>query len=163
MLETTVEYRGYSNNSNTCPRCSGFIFASYEEPGCLLCGSVDYFSPPLRSIARSTSQALVVAELDAKPFRDGQDNLPVGHGRVDRMGDGLPGKKFPHHRAAVISLISLWLGSAHHRQPEPALQSSVSMASMRSPRWRWSIAEFWELTPVPPPSGYHVACLSPGQ
>ena len=52
MLETPVEYRGYRNK---CPRCSGFIFASYEEPGCLLCGYVDYFSPPLQSITRSTS------------------------------------------------------------------------------------------------------------
>lgn len=42
MLQPAVEY------TNKCPRCGGFIFMSYQEPGCLQCGYVNYFSPPQR-------------------------------------------------------------------------------------------------------------------
>ena len=43
MLATTVESR------KVCPRCTGTIVFSYEEPCCLQCGYVDYHSPPRRN------------------------------------------------------------------------------------------------------------------
>ncbi len=43
MQAATIE------SSKTCPRCSGFIVASYEEPCCLQCGYVDYNSPAPRN------------------------------------------------------------------------------------------------------------------
>lgn len=49
VLEAPVRSR------NKCPRCSGFIHWGYEEPGCLQCGYVDYFSPPQRTTSKSTS------------------------------------------------------------------------------------------------------------
>ncbi len=37
-----VEYRV------KCPRCGGYMFSDYEEPSCLRCGFVDYYSPVAR-------------------------------------------------------------------------------------------------------------------
>ena len=59
MLEAKISQEkileGPVKSRNKCPRCSGFIYWSYEEPGCLQCGYVDYSSPPKRTTPKSKS------------------------------------------------------------------------------------------------------------